>query len=118
MGTIASPFLYDSVACRALQPRMMRPSAISRYASWVGLPIRWSPPSGSFDLGSVPQFPHSHLPATSVGAHGVAFEKNPKLRAGGAARCVLASDQPGGVLGFMLIHGHPAQCRQIGRAHV
>jgi uncharacterized protein with GYD domain len=42
----------------------------------------WSPPSGSFDLGSV-----------------------------APSRCVLASDQPGRMLAFMLIRGHLAQCQ-------
>jgi hypothetical protein len=62
-----------------------RQRAISRYALWVGrLPMRWS--SGSFDLGSVPQFHYSQLPATSVGARCVAYETNPKLFATGCTK--------------------------------
>src|SRR5258708_26148116 len=48
-------------------------------ARWIG----WSPPSGSFDLGSVVTY-----------------------------RCGLASDHPSRMLAFMLIRGHPAQCRR------
>jgi hypothetical protein len=39
MGNIASPFLYEAVACRALQPAMMRQRAISRYALWVAVVV-------------------------------------------------------------------------------
>jgi hypothetical protein len=47
MGTIASPWHYDAVACHAIRPDNQRRTAILRYASWaLFLPISpGGPPS-------------------------------------------------------------------------
>jgi uncharacterized protein with GYD domain len=64
--------------CRPSTQRASKPRSRTQRAK-----RRWSPPSGSFDLGSVAPSP-----------------------------CVLASDQPSRMLAFMLIRGHLAQCRR------
>src|SRR6266851_8784572 len=119
VGTPFSPWRYDAAACRPHQSARA-PTACDFTLRLVGRP-------SSDTLVATVKFLRPRIGATvpSFSPSGdVSWRVASRTRQirncapVARSRCVLASDQPSRMLGFMLIRGHLAQCRDQGGNNV